>query len=54
MSSVESHLGLLDSIVIVVIVRKGCVMVSFVVWNTEKRLVPCVCSVRFMTWWSKR
>ena len=30
-------------------VRKGCMRVSFVVWGTEGRLVPCVCSMKFIT-----
>ena len=46
MSSAESHLSFLDSIVRR---RKGCVRPSFVVWGTEGRSVPCVCSIRCIT-----
>ena len=46
MSSAESHLRLLDSIVRS---EEGCVRVNFVVWLTEGRSVPCICSKRLIT-----
>ena len=30
-------------------VRKSCVKMTFVVWNTEGKSVLCVCSIRFIT-----
>ena len=34
--------------IVLFVVRKGCVSVSSVVWETEGRLVLCVCSRRFI------
>ena len=48
--SAHAHVGLLDSIGFAV--RKGCVRVSSVDWDTEERLVPCVCYTRFFTEWT--
>ena len=50
MSSAESLSDLLDSILFAV--RKGCVKVSFVIWGTEGKSVPCACSMRFITEWT--
>ena len=33
-------------------VPKGCLNVSLVVWGTDGRPVPCVCSIRFITEWT--
>ena len=51
MSSAESHLGWLDSIVHS---EKRLVKASFVVRDTEERAVPCLCYVRFITEWTIR
>ena len=34
------------------VMRKGCVRVNFVVWDTKGRSVPCVCSIRSFTEWT--
>ena len=33
-------------------VRKGCESVSFVVWGTEERVLPCGCSMAFIVEWT--
>ena len=48
MSSVESHLGLLDSIVH----NADKLCEGALVWGTQGRLVPSVCYVRFIIEWS--
>ena len=47
MSSAGSNLGLLDKIVRSA--AESRVRASFVVWVTERREVPCVCSISFST-----
>ena len=45
MSSAESRLSLLDS---VIRSAKICVTVNLVVRGTERKVVSCVCSIRFI------